>query len=89
MILDGLKFESSNVISNEYKKQNFFFRFPKQIIIWNINFLSYVFWFGDLNFRIENFTFEEVIRLIDANYVGKLLEYDQVGKTFEDFLNLF
>jgi len=39
---------------------------------------SYVFWFGDLNFRIEGLTYEEVLECIEDRKFDTLLERDQV-----------
>lgn len=39
---------------------------------------SYVFWMGDLNFRLEDLTYEGAIRHIEKGNLTKLLTYDQV-----------
>eukprot|EP00092_Neocalanus_flemingeri_P025806 GFUD01027972.1.p1 GENE.GFUD01027972.1~~GFUD01027972.1.p1 ORF type:complete len:457 (-),score=93.79 GFUD01027972.1:300-1670(-) len=43
---------------------------------------DYVFWIGDLNFRLdsESFKFEEVDLMISKNELGKLLAVDQLSK---------
>jgi len=41
---------------------------------------DYVFWIGDLNFRVEGFSAEESLRLLERNYIEKLLEYDQLKR---------
>lgn len=40
-----------------------------------------MFWLGDLNFRVEGFSAVESLRLIEHNYIEKLLEFDQVRAT--------
>lgn len=47
-----------------------------------VAFLSYsvVFWFGDLNFRIEDYDIHVVKCAIDSNKLPLLWERDQVGR---------
>ena len=40
---------------------------------------SYVFWFGDLNFRIDDLPNDEVKRRIEVGDLDYLQPYDQVG----------
>ena len=45
------------------------------------NFCSYVFWFGDLNFRLDdetNLPADVIIRKIQTNQVESLLDHDQL-----------
>lgn len=45
----------------------------------NNNYSSYVFWFGDLNFRLAgNDSPEDVRALVEANKLNELLERDQL-----------
>ena len=54
---------------------------------------SYVFWIGDLNFRLDsaNLTFSEVDLMVSKNEIGKLLSNDQLararksGEAFSEF----
>ena len=39
---------------------------------------SYVFWFGDLNFRVDQFTRRELEDLISQREYDKMLQEDQV-----------
>lgn len=40
---------------------------------------SQVYWLGDLNYRINKLTHEEVKRLLHFNDVKNILKYDQLG----------
>lgn len=47
----------------------------------NVNFCftcSYVFWMGDLNFRIDDMDVREIIKDVEDGNFSKLLERDQV-----------
>ena len=52
------------------------------IIFYNLTNFSYVFWIGDLNFRLDSevFKFEEVDLMVSKNELGKLLAVDQLAK---------
>ncbi|KAK3603246.1 hypothetical protein CHS0354_007577 [Potamilus streckersoni] len=47
---------------------------------------DYVFWMGDLNFRIENNSKSEVERLVNEGKLEKLLQSDQLKKCMEEDL---
>ena len=48
-----------------------------------------IFWFGDLNYRIDNLSLNDTIRMINANALDELIKYDQltnerrIGRVFE------
>jgi hypothetical protein len=52
---------------------------------------QYIFWMGDLNYRLEHLSFDEAVRWTKANELEKLLASDQLskqmknGKAFVDF----
>ena len=45
-------------------------------------FFSYVFWIGDLNFRLdsEKLAFDEVDLMVSKDELGKLLNFDQLSR---------
>ncbi|XP_046374463.1 inositol polyphosphate 5-phosphatase K-like [Haliotis rufescens] len=47
---------------------------------------DYVFWMGDLNFRLEDLTYEGAIRHIEKGNLTKLLTYDQLIQCKEERL---
>lgn len=56
-------------------------RKPVRNLHFYLYFFSYVFWFGDLNFRLNddiNLPSSEIIRRIQVNKIKELREYDQL-----------
>jgi hypothetical protein len=51
-----------------------------------------LFFFGDLNFRLQQLTIDQIVKLIDEENYDELLKYDQVYNnlkhTILDFISL-
>lgn len=65
------------------------------VFMGNVGFSSYVFWFGDLNFRLNNDTdlsSDEIIRRIQKNEMEELWKQDQLkqvmitGEAFSELI---
>ena len=66
--------ETELILYHEYNKV----LSPKNLTI----FFSYVFWIGDLNFRLdsEKLAFDEVDLMVSKDELGKLLSFDQLSR---------
>ena len=92
------KIDASSILDHEYVSQKFTFlvshtcilegRLHFCLICYLQKFCSYVFWFGDLNFRIDNVKNDDIRKKAKDGDYDPLLQHDQVKLVLYKLCNL-
>jgi hypothetical protein len=79
--------------NNDYKstKQRLKFEYNANLDYYDLDSHDAIFWFGDLNYRIDKLSLNKTMEQIYTNELDKLIEYDQLTiernkfNVFEDY----